>query len=95
MSRLDRVVAGGHHGQHPWRPTERPPTTVACTDPHRGPHNRCSHPSPPPPGYHRCAGENGCPILIANRHPARLCQNHADDAVAADLRPYRDLLETA
>jgi hypothetical protein len=39
-------------------------------------HMNCPHPTPPPPGWHHCPGENGCPILLQAGH--RYCRTHAD-----------------
>ena len=88
INRADRV----HGSAGMWRPVPRPPDTTTCTNPYRGPHNRCTHPTPTPAGYHRCAGENGCPYLIADIHLERLCPAHDDDRDV--VRPYRDLLDT-
>lgn len=90
-----RTGAGSRGGRTWWRPVNRPtPTTTACADTHTGPHNRCEHPTPPPPGYHRCAADTGCPIVISDRSPLTLCWSHLDDDThLAGLYPYRDLLE--
>lgn len=46
-------------------------------------HMNCPHPTPPPPGWHHCTGENGCPILLQAGH--RYCRTHAD--LIHDLSP--------
>jgi len=54
-----------------------------CRGPHLGPHNRCSpprptHPTAPPRGYRRCAGDGACPIRLPDAYPGRFCFDHAD-----------------
>lgn len=45
-------------------PTAPSARSVQCRGPHDGPHNRCSHATALPPGYHRCHGERGCPARL-------------------------------
>lgn len=57
-----------------------------CRGPQIGPHNRsvdssrhapaaCTHPTEPPAGYRRCAGDTACPMYLRHR---RLCSAHED-----------------
>lgn len=39
-------------------------------------HMRCTHPTPTPPGYRRCRGENGCPFRLGR---GDYCYYHARD----------------
>lgn len=54
------------------------PSRPGCEDPHVGPHNRCAHPTFPPRGFRRCAGDGACPMLLRDRYPSRFCPWHAD-----------------
>lgn len=74
---------------HTWRPVEREPAPATCPKPYRGPHNRCAHQTPLPPGYVVCAGDPGCPYRIPAHYAAAghtHCPWHAELAVAANLR---------
>lgn len=74
-----RGNAGGTQGSQAWRPVERPADVIACTNLRTGPHNRCTHGTPPPPGLTPCEGDNACPFrLPAGR--GRLCPEHAREA---------------
>src|SRR5262245_52853947 len=47
-------------------------------------HRRCAHPTPGPPGYHRCRGDLACPARLR----ARLyCPYHED--LAYDHDPHK------
>jgi hypothetical protein len=84
-------------GLDAWRPVPRDPNPAAyqCADPHRGPHNRCAHPTPPPVGYQHCAGDPGCPILIPATAEVPLCWWHTGLGVLPDPgHGYRELMGT-
>lgn len=82
-----RTQAGGNNGQQAWRPVDRPADTQACTNLRTGPHNRCTHPTPPPPATIPCAGDPGCPYRIPT-HLARggraVCPWHTELAIHHD-----------
>ena len=69
-----------------------PPATDLVPDPMTGrpiprgyrgaDHMNCHHPTPPPPGYHHCEGDGGCPILL---QAGRFCVMHGD--LSDDLSP--------
>lgn len=84
--------AGGAHGTDAHRPIDRPPPITACgskvppagqpptprTGLRVGPHNRCTHPTPPPPGRNHCRGDNGCAFRLPTG--VDLCPEHAREA---------------
>ena len=45
-------------------------------------HMRCTHPTPVPAGFHRCDGDNGCPVRLRK---GRYCFYHND--LRDDLSP--------
>lgn len=63
-----------------WRPQPIPDTVIACASLHRGPHNRCRHPTPDPRGNRRCAADPGCPVMLPVTYPSSICPWHDDEA---------------
>ena len=82
-------------GTTAWRPAPPKPAGGACKDPHRGPHNRCQHPTALPSGYQRCIGDPGCAILIP-RGRSPICWWHRDlGALASPNFAYAELMTNA
>jgi hypothetical protein len=94
-----RGNAGGTIGHQAWRPVDRPEPVIACGHParpdraarptnlHTGPHNRCSHATPPPVGLIPCRGDHACPYRLKPGQ-GELCPEHARESrlTVADLR---------
>src|SRR5688572_10087508 len=51
-------------------------------------HMRCAHPTPTPPGFHRCQGHWGCNFRLPDGGP-KVCYYHRD----ADPGPGREYAE--
>jgi len=74
-------------------------TVYACEDPRTGTvrHNRCVHPTPPPPGRRRCLGDPACAIWLPDQPGAPLlCRMHEDEAairLSTEMDRHRILME--
>lgn len=97
-----------YHPHHPgergsWRQVRsatadqlRPPGLKnRCKGAQIGPHNRCDHPTPEPPGWRRCQADPGCPHRLHHRSRHRYCRWHRDlHGEATQRDAYATIMES-
>lgn len=93
MTRTTRAP-GATDNTNYWRPGPDRAVVVACPNGlHRGPHNRCAHPTPPPAGTRPCEGDPACPFRLPARLGITRCPEHAREErlTVDDLRAEQAL----